>query len=94
LDRLNYYYQILELDIYLYKLEMSLSLIGIRPTMIYTYFYSSQNDYILPRACHVREQFLLSPNSSGWTGAILKIPEDKNYSLNKTMLVMSARHAD
>ncbi len=50
--------------------------------------------HILPRACHVREQFLPSPNSTGWTGAILTIPEDKHYSLNKTTLAMRARRVD
>ncbi len=73
---------------------MSLSLICIRPTMIYTYLYSCRTSHILPCACYVREQFLLSPNSTGSTGAILTIPEDKHYSLNKTTLAMRARHAD
>ncbi len=62
--------------------------------MIYTYLYSCRMSHILPCACHVREQFLLSLNSTRWTGAILTIPEDKHYSLNKTTLAMRARRAD
>jgi hypothetical protein len=70
---------------------MSLSLIGIRPTMICTYLYSCRMSHVLPRAYHVREHFIPSPNSTEWTGAILTIPEDKHYSLNKTMLARRAR---